>query len=397
MSPKTPDFAEAIALIQDHAKTMRFCVKQQSRLDRALHSLVAVRFFGYEPVKREKGTAPDAKAKAIFTAAAKRIEEAQSNPDDPLHGIAVATELSRAPFDKELAAAKLQMKKLVRGLPVWDAWAKDVRGLGEISLGTIIGETGDLSKYATVSKVWKRLGLAVIAGHRQGAPGKGASAEDWIAEGYNPARRSVVWMMASSLFRAQPTTGDEGDAGPYRAIYDARKSYELERGIALGHAHNRAMRYMSKCVIADLWSAWREARTRLEPITRLPLSDSLPDEPQGTSEGKASVRVKPKKGLPSLEIPQDEGPAEGAAGKTLKPTDLVRRPKITDEKEARTSLSPTLAVPQNHSENVATIGSKPGVAMRRSEIPAELKDGAELTANAAMNPKTHVPSVEIRE
>lgn len=137
----------------------------------------------------------------------------------------------------------------------------DVRGFGLGSLAAIIGEAGNLSDYATVSKLWKRMGLAVIAGERQ----RRKAGADAIEHGYSPSRRSVMWNVGQSVFKAQSARVDKEtgevirEAGKYRQIYDARKEYELPRVETKGHAHNRATRYMEKMFLKDLWRAWRSA------------------------------------------------------------------------------------------------------------------------------------------
>lgn len=141
--------------------------------------------------------------------------------------------------------AEKDMKAIAAKLPVF-GWVKSIKGFGGGNLAYIVAATGNLSKYSTVSKVWKRLGLAVFEGDRQGSP-KSKSAEDYIRHGYNKHRRCVAYLLQSSLIKAE---------GPYKAIYDARKVYELTRVETKLHAHNRAMRYMVKRAIADLWGQW---------------------------------------------------------------------------------------------------------------------------------------------
>jgi hypothetical protein len=138
-----------------------------------------------------------------------------------------------------------RLAKLAAQLPVAE-WVAGVRGFGIASLASIVGEAGNLSDYATVAKVWKRFGLAVMPSGRQR---KVAGAEG-IEHGYSPARRSVVWVIGESMMR----TG-----GSYKAVYDARKIYEAPRVETKGHAHNRAKRYMEKRLLRDLWVAWRAA------------------------------------------------------------------------------------------------------------------------------------------
>lgn len=139
-----------------------------------------------------------------------------------------------------------RLAKLAKELPV-APWVEGVRGVGLASLAGIIGEAGDLSNYPNPAKLWKRLGLAVMPdGTRQRKVGGEAALE----HGYSPARRSVVWNIGACIVKA---------GGPLKAVYDARKVYELERVETKGHAHNRAQRYVEKRFVRDLWSAWRKA------------------------------------------------------------------------------------------------------------------------------------------
>src|SRR5579859_4182360 len=67
----------------------------------------------------------------------------------------------------ELAVERKRWEKnlsvLAKTLEVWP-WAQGVRGVGPLSLGQIVAETGDLGLYANPAKVWKRMGLAVFEG-----------------------------------------------------------------------------------------------------------------------------------------------------------------------------------------------------------------------------------------
>lgn len=151
------------------------------------------------------------------------------------------------------------MEKSAKTLPVAQ-WVDGIKGFGIASLAAVIGEAGDLSNYPTHSHLWKRLGLAVIDGGRQRLmPGA-----DAIIHGYCPSRRSVVWNVGQCVFKAQSQRVDKEtgevkiEAGEYRKLYDVRKEYELPRVEGKkAHAHNRAMRYMEKKLMRDLWKAWR--------------------------------------------------------------------------------------------------------------------------------------------
>src|SRR5690606_15972320 len=87
--------------------------------------------------------------------------------------------------------------------------------------------------YKSIAAVWKRLGLAVMNGKRQGAPGQGATADDWIEHGYSGKRRSVSWnarqQVIGGMGKWRPEFGEDVHANPnlthYQRIYaeQARK------------------------------------------------------------------------------------------------------------------------------------------------------------------------------
>lgn len=154
--------------------------------------------------------------------------------------------------DEEAQSVKA-MNKMAACLPV-AAWFDGIKGLGAVSVARIVAELGDPGAYGNPAKCWKRLGLAVFNGMRQGHVAKEITGDERAAEfqrhGYNPRRRSIVYVAVESLLRAP---------GPYKDLYDQRKEYELPRVETKMHAHRRAQRYVAKRVILDLWKAWREA------------------------------------------------------------------------------------------------------------------------------------------
>lgn len=197
---------------------------------------------------------------------------------EPLFAAQVPLEASLKPLEK-------RMQALAKTLPVYSAFVAGVRGFGLPYFSRIIGEAGDLSNYPSPACLWKRMGLAVIGGERQR---KSTNKELAIAMGYCPERRAVMWNIGDSLFKAQ---------NPYREIYLERLAVEHAKAVAEGlipatttadtvkswadrdlpalekvtkaqvdaggyrtaaHIHNRALRYMEKRLLRDLWRAWRE-------------------------------------------------------------------------------------------------------------------------------------------
>ncbi len=153
-----------------------------------------------------------------------------------------------APLDQAAGAIEKRCCKIVSALPIWTHWAKDIRGLGELSIAGLLGEAKwSFGQFRSVSALWKRMGLAVIEGERQ----RRKAGDDGIKHGYSPERRAFAYVVSANVMRSQRPDD------PYRALYDERKALELGRVETKGHAHNRAVRYMLKRLLRDAWAADR--------------------------------------------------------------------------------------------------------------------------------------------
>lgn len=140
-----------------------------------------------------------------------------------------------------------KVEALAKQLPVYE-WVEKTKGAGALGLGKIVGNAGNLSDYSNPAKLWKRFGLA--PGQR-----RSTNKEEAIAMGFNPFRRALMHSVGAALIK----TGVD-----YKAIYDKRKLYETEQHPDLSkiHLHKRAMRYMEKRFLLDLWKHWRLTATR---------------------------------------------------------------------------------------------------------------------------------------
>lgn len=168
--------------------------------------------------------------------------------------------------EREMGITKA-LESSAKELPVWP-WVESLRGVGACGLGKIVGSAGNLSNYSNPAKLWKRMGLAVINGERQ----RMVKDPELAAEmGYSPRRRAVMHVVGDAAFKCQ---------GYLRDVYLERKEREIEKaheeGLEVapareipkdekerfrsqGHIHNRALRYMEKRLLRELWRAWRDA------------------------------------------------------------------------------------------------------------------------------------------
>lgn len=174
--------------------------------------------------------------------------------------------IEQAEFDKQKRRIERLMEKSAIGMGA-DLFIADTKGFSYTMLANIIGEAGDLANYGTVSRLWKRMGLAVIDGKRQSKQSDVATA---MAHGYNPARRSAMWNIGESILKQhlRNVKDEEGNRtdqsiaiGHYGEVYlDHKKRLAVERqDMTKAHIHNRAKRYMEKRLLRDLWLAWNRA------------------------------------------------------------------------------------------------------------------------------------------
>lgn len=341
----SPGHTEEVRGIVNHialAQTLRkFAIKGQQWCDRRTENLIAAQL-GYDPLGGDSVS-----RKAMFKKAASirvAIEKTGDIPTDcglatgihmmaPLLAV-LASKQSRQTWDAVRMVAERRMEDLARLLPVY-AWARSVKGFGALGLAILTAEAagwdlyipGDdetkrqrlIGEYRTVSGLWKRMGLAVINGRRQG---RVSGREAGLEQKYSPQRRAECWTLADSLLRSQmcselracretilesqeastwcveqgfdvkeakkveqlrPIVEQFGltayghSTGPYGDVYVRRKSWTTSRIALTEHmpsktgdrvnpdkwtparCHNDAARVMFKQLLVDLRTEWRRA------------------------------------------------------------------------------------------------------------------------------------------
>lgn len=177
--------------------------------------------------------------------------------------------VARKPLRAHRREAEKEMVALAKTLPVYTSFVEPIFGMGALGLAQIVGEAGNLSGYSGPAKLWKRFGLGLVGGERQG---RRTNAKEAAEHGYSPRRRSVIYIIGDSLLKKR---------NAYKGLYDERKKYEVAKAKAAGLKvraarkgdprdqasagfrsklviHRRAQRYVEKRLLRNLWRTWRD-------------------------------------------------------------------------------------------------------------------------------------------
>jgi len=187
---------------------------------------------------------------------------------------------ARAPLEAERTKIEKDLAKLGRRLPIAHV-IKQVPGISANTLAAIVGEAGDLSVYRSIRGLWKRMGLAVIAGERQRKCIDKDAAE---AHAYNPSRRSVMWNVGNGLIShmglgPRPLVGEDFDRRNSASHWQKLFVRELRKMVARDPEHSReptknkdgkptesfskhaaahAKRLVEKAFLKWLWQEWKK-------------------------------------------------------------------------------------------------------------------------------------------
>ena len=203
---------------------------------------------------------------------------------DHRHSVAALSYLgARIENWRRLKEQRVEAEKAVtaaaKSLPVYQ-WAEDVTGLSALGVGLIVGAAGDLSGFATVSKLWKWMSLAVDG---QGRAQRRRSGE---TSGANPDHRKLMFMLASAQVMHH---------GPFEAVYRHERERFEHRYVCMARgcdwrsrtdekvakcpecdtrpanvAHKHANRVTAKALLREMWIIWTGANPDRELLTERP-------------------------------------------------------------------------------------------------------------------------------
>lgn len=142
--------------------------------------------------------------------------------------------------------------------PIWE-WLVSIRGLGSGSLAAqLLAQIDDIAKFATISKLWRHAGMAVINGKAERTPKGETSAYNRRLKSLLVGKYGVAYQFVNH------------HSYPYRDIYDEEKlrlrrlhpeKYLNERGKMMyndGHIDNMARRKIAKIFLQHVWLMWRK-------------------------------------------------------------------------------------------------------------------------------------------
>lgn len=256
-----------IAAIRQLHRRRRFAMKLSQKIDLSLQSFVRLNATDWHPHMDAKSR--ERVRKEVVALISKVRAGATGDKFDMVRDAIESSDQAAAPALAMRKTCEKAMEKLARQLPGY-SFIEATRGAGDLGFATIIGETGDLSNYATVSKVWKRLGFAPHDGHagstwkRPTWRPRALSAEEWTENPFASTRYSLMRMIAESLFKAQwvgKSKTEDGKGrpnGPYGEIYAVRAAHTATTHPDWTPAHYQAdaLRVMMKRFLCDLCVAW---------------------------------------------------------------------------------------------------------------------------------------------
>lgn len=156
--------------------------------------------------------------------------------------------------------------------PIYEAWLRQVEGVGPILSAAIIARIGSVDRFETISALWAYGGLHVVDGR---APKRRKNeVANWDAE----LRTLIAFKVPKQFIKATSSFGRElydQYKAFYESVHDARcpvwshpevtvnkagtKATVDGKGCSRkGHIDNMAMRKVGKVFLANLWVAWRD-------------------------------------------------------------------------------------------------------------------------------------------
>lgn len=251
--------AKTVSTLQNLQRQRSIVLKSRNMQANRLQAVIAG-VLGYSADMKES------ERKKKFIEASAFIKQIQNDEIEHEYGAIVKTTmLGIDSFNVLLGGLEKSLRQCAKMLPV-AAWAEeeDQKGFGLLSLGKVIGETGDLNNYGSPTKVWKRMGMMpwtfddkTQAGStwKRGKKKRGSLPDtEWTSFGYSPRRKSIMFLIGEGLVK-------QNGNGPYRTRYDEAKAIMRQNHLdeklypdMRCHLHGISM--AGKLLLKNLWKQW---------------------------------------------------------------------------------------------------------------------------------------------
>lgn len=188
------------------------------------------------------------------------IEKGKSNMDIEIE----QRFLERLHLDDHIDNAKKFMIEMAEDTTpdTWE-WVTSIKGLGAGSLAArLIAQIDDIGKFATVSKLWRYSGFAVI-------DGKAEKNKRGEKSHKNSRLCSTCWLIGEQFIRQQTPLYSEiyyNEKERQRNLHPVKIMENGKTRYNDGHIHNMARRKTIKIFLQHLWVKWREAEGH--PVTK---------------------------------------------------------------------------------------------------------------------------------
>lgn len=274
-----PDIPALCISIQEDQVERKFSIQMEAAIVQRISARV-VRAIGLDHEATEVSRkAAWTRAERIVRRALQGAEQEESDRDIAavLAGNLAMSSVALKPVSAFRDQVEARMRAKAELLPAF-ALTQRTPGFKAIGLAVIVGEAGDLSNYATVRKLWRRLGLGMAPGHEAHAYSTwkriGLPTGEWdtpefpgqpLRAGYSPKRLGQIYGVVTVPLVMMKAKNRYGE------IYAARRAHTAithptgtitecnadPNRWTPGHSHADAQRVMTKALISDLWSEWR--------------------------------------------------------------------------------------------------------------------------------------------
>jgi hypothetical protein len=173
-----------------------------------------------------------------------------------------------ASIEKDIAKYTYQINKTY---PIYTEWLENIKGIGDVLAAGLTSWTGDIERFATISKLWAYCGLAV------NEEGRAVRRKAGQKSNWNTRLKTHLWKIGESFVKQQSNkSGYRKLYEEFRADYDKKWVYAKDCGSAgcaskgekkgkerlcmKGHRYAAAKRKTIKVFLAHYWMKSRQLK-----------------------------------------------------------------------------------------------------------------------------------------